>query len=106
MHKNIKQNNYSRYAANRDVISLFSGAMGLDIGLGKAGLNVAIGQDFDAACVKTMQANGHRVLGGDIREIQPAIIRYDRLICRRAIFDLRRTAVTAFFYSRKKIGYK
>lgn len=55
MHKNIKQNNYSRYAANRDVISLFSGAMGLDIGLGKAGLNVAIGQDFDAACVKTMQ---------------------------------------------------
>ena len=82
MHKNIKQNNYSRYAANRDVISLFSGAMGLDIGLGKAGLNVAIGQDFDA------------------------IIRYDRLICRRAIFDLRRTAVPAFFYSRKKIGYK
>ena len=55
MHKNIKQNNYSRYAANRDVISLFSGAMGLDIGLGKAGLNVAIGQDFDAAYVKTMQ---------------------------------------------------
>ena len=39
--------------------------------MGKAGLNVAIGQDFDAACVKTMQANGHRVLGGDIREIQP-----------------------------------
>ena len=54
MHKNIKQNDYSRYATNRDVISLFSGAMGLDIGLGKAGLNVAIGQDFDAACVKLM----------------------------------------------------
>lgn len=71
MHKNIKQNDYSRYAANRDVISLFSGAMGLDIGLGKAGLNVVIGQDFDAACVKTMKANGHKVLGGDIREIQP-----------------------------------
>lgn len=33
---------------NRDVISLFSGAMGLDIGLAKAGLNIAIGQDFDA----------------------------------------------------------
>lgn len=31
---------------NRDVISLFSGAMGLDIGLAKAGLNIAIGQDF------------------------------------------------------------
>ena len=31
-------------AANRDVISLFSGAMGLDIGLAKAGLNIVIGQ--------------------------------------------------------------
>ena len=63
--------NYSEYSSNRDVISLFSGAMGLDIGLGKAGLNVVIGQDFEPACVRTMQANGHNVLGGDIREIQP-----------------------------------
>lgn len=58
--------------SNRDVISLFSGAMGLDIGLGKAGLNVVIGQDFDPACVATMRANGHKVLGGDIRDIDPA----------------------------------
>ena len=55
--------------SNRDVISLFSGAMGLDIGLSKAGLNIVIGQDFDPACVATMRANGHKVLGGDIREI-------------------------------------
>ena len=67
----IRQNDYRKYADNRDVISLFSGAMGLDIGLGKAGLNVVIGQDFDAACVETMQANGHKVLAGDIRETQP-----------------------------------
>ena len=33
--------------SNRDVISLFSGAMGIDIGLAKAGLNVVVGQDFD-----------------------------------------------------------
>ncbi|WP_235232823.1 DNA cytosine methyltransferase [Faecalicatena contorta] len=62
------------YKDNRDVISLFSGAMGLDIGMSKAGLNVVIGQDFDVACVETMKANGHNVLGGDIREINPETI--------------------------------
>lgn len=62
---------YSQYASNRDVISLFSGAMGLDIGMGSAGLNVVVGQDFDNACVETMKANGHNVLSGDIRDIQP-----------------------------------
>lgn len=60
-----------KYKDNRDVISLFSGAMGLDIGLAKAGLNVVIGQDFEPSCVETMRANGHNVLGGDIREIEP-----------------------------------
>ena len=62
---------YSQYASNRDVISLFSGAMGLDIGMGNAGLNVVVWQDFDNACVETMKANGHNVLSGDIRDIQP-----------------------------------
>lgn len=67
----MKYEQYSKYYDNKDVISLFSGAMGLDIGLAKAGLNVVIGQDFDASCVKTMRANGHKVLEGDIREIEP-----------------------------------
>lgn len=67
----MKYEQYSKYYDNRDVISLFSGAMGLDIGLAKARLNVVIGQDFDASCVKTMRANGHKVLEGDIREIEP-----------------------------------
>ena len=44
----------------------------MDIGLAKAGLNIVIGQDFDPACVATMRANGHKVLGGDIREIDAA----------------------------------
>ena len=42
-----KRIDYSQYYSNRDVISFFSGAMGLDIGLEKAGLNVKIGQDFE-----------------------------------------------------------
>lgn len=62
---------FAKYADNRDVISLFSGAMGLDIGLTRAGLNVVIGQDFDDVCVETMRANGYKVLGGDIKTIQP-----------------------------------
>ena len=103
MQKNITQNDYSRYAANRDVISLFSGAMGLDIGLGKAGLNVVIGQDFDAACVKTMKANGHKVLGGNTAT---TTVRYDRLSSGRTIFDLWGTAMPAFFNCRKKIRDK
>ena len=68
---NMKNKDYKKYYGNRDVISFFSGAMGLDIGLTKAGLNVVIGQDFEQACVDTMQANGHKVLAGDIRNIEP-----------------------------------
>lgn len=60
------------HGEGRDVISLFSGAMGLDTGLAKAGLNIVLGQDVDPACVATMRANGHKALGGDIREIAPA----------------------------------
>lgn len=62
---------YSEYTSNRDVISLFSGAMGLDIGLREAGLNVVVGQDFDASCVETIRMNGYKVLSGDIRHILP-----------------------------------
>lgn len=62
---------YEEFYSNRDVISLFSGAMGLDIGLQQAGLNIAIGQDFEPTCVDTMQINGYKALGGDIREIEP-----------------------------------
>lgn len=58
------------FEKDRDVISLFSGAMGLDIGLSQAGLNVRIGQDFDISCVNTMKANKHNVLSGDIRQLE------------------------------------
>lgn len=51
------------------VISLFSGAMGLDLGLEAAGLDVRVSQDFDPWCVKTMVDNDRNHLAGDIREI-------------------------------------
>ena len=63
---------FKEHAENREVVSLFSGAMGLDLGLEKAGLHIAIGQDIDPFCVSTIRANGHKVLGGDVRGIQPA----------------------------------
>ena len=50
-------------------ISLFSGAQGLDIGLGMAGVDIVLGQDAEPACARTMAANGHKCVAGDIRGI-------------------------------------
>ena len=55
----------------RASISLFSGAMGLDLGLLQAGADIKLGQDFNAACVHTMEQNGHKAILGDIRAIEP-----------------------------------
>jgi len=56
------------------VVSLFSGAMGLDLGLEKAGMDIRIGQDYDKSCVETMRANNHPVMGGDIRVLSPELL--------------------------------
>ena len=56
---------------NYKSLSLFSGAMGLDIGLEKAGIDIKICQDFDMSCIKTMTANGINGLSDDIKDIQP-----------------------------------
>lgn len=53
----------------RPVISLFTGAMGLDLGLARAGLTPAIGQELDPHAAETIRANGHRVVEGDIRAL-------------------------------------
>ena len=60
-----------RRKRNYPSISLFSGAMGLDIGLEQSGIDIRIGQDFDRSCVETMQANRRPSLSGDIRRISP-----------------------------------
>lgn len=51
-------------------ISLFSGARGLDIGLSLSGIDIVLGQDVESSCVRTMIANGHKAIWGDIRGIQ------------------------------------
>ncbi len=55
-------------------ISLFSGAMGLDLGLEKAGINIKLCQDFDASCYETMLQNGKPAMTGDIRNIDSSVI--------------------------------
>ncbi len=51
------------------VISFFSGAMGLDIGLEQAGLEVVLAQELDARAVDTIRANDHKVIPGDLRAL-------------------------------------
>jgi DNA (cytosine-5)-methyltransferase 1 len=64
--KNVKQ---LSGAPAFPVISLFSGAMGLDLGLASAGLHVAVAQDYDKWSVQTVQTNGHVSVVGDIRAL-------------------------------------
>lgn len=52
-----------------NVISLFSGAMGLDLGLESAGLKIKIAQDIDPWCYETAKANKKNYILGDIREL-------------------------------------
>lgn len=57
-----------------NAISLFSGAMGLDLGLEKAGIHFNICQDFDPSCYDTMLANNKPGMMGDIRYIDSGTI--------------------------------
>lgn len=57
-----------------DSISLFSGAMGLDLGLEKAGIDIKLCQDFDPSCYDTMLKNGKSAMTGDIRNIESSEI--------------------------------
>ena len=53
-----------------NVLSLFSGAGGLDCGLRNAGLDVVVSQEWDRSAIKTLQANGFdAVVGGDLEKL-------------------------------------
>lgn len=57
-------------------LSFFSGAMGLDLGLEKAGIHILLACEMDKACRKTIQANRPDIaLLGDIWAYTPADIR-------------------------------
>lgn len=55
--------------ADRKVVSFFTGAMGLDIGLQEAGLDIIVGQEIDPEACKTIRANGHEVVEGDLKNL-------------------------------------
>ena len=54
---------------DRKVVSFFTGAMGLDIGLQEAGLDIIVGQEIDPEACKTIRANGHEVVEGDLKNL-------------------------------------
>lgn len=60
-----------RNDTGRKVVSLFSGAMGMDLGLTSAGLLTAVAQDIDPWCCETIRTNKPdcAVVCGDIKEL-------------------------------------
>lgn len=70
-------------------LSLFSGAMGLDIGLEKAGINVILACEFDKACRKTIEANRPDLaLLGDIWQYPANDIREAARLSKKDEIDL------------------
>lgn len=70
---------YFRFKQGSDkpmVLSFFSGAMGLDIGLENAGFETVFASEIDNACRKTILANNPDIaLVGDIRDYDAGMIR-------------------------------
>ena len=61
---------YTTSRDSRKIVSLFTGAMGLDLGLVEAGLQIAVAQDFNSWCVETIRRNStHPVVPGDIKQL-------------------------------------
>lgn len=64
-----------------NVVSLFSGIGGLDLGFEYAGFNIAWANDFDKYAVQTYKANvNENIVFGDIRETKAMIPPHDVLV--------------------------
>lgn len=61
-----------------DVVSLYTGAGGMDVGFESAGFNVVVALESDKIAAKTYRLNNPHVkmMEGDIREIMPDLVRY------------------------------
>ena len=64
------------YSQDLPIISLFSGAGGLDIGFDQAGFRTAVMVELDPACCRTLRKNmpGVPVIEGDINQIETSKI--------------------------------
>lgn len=59
--RNLKNKNKSKKKGKPRIVSLFSGAMGLDIGLEKAGFSLAVAIECDPIAVNTIKLNKPRL---------------------------------------------
>jgi DNA (cytosine-5)-methyltransferase 1 len=70
------QSPYRENNGRYDAISLFSGAMGLDIGFIEAGFRILVANDIDAVCSRAASENipELKFINRDINEIPPGIL--------------------------------
>lgn len=90
---------------DRRSVSFFSGGMGLDLGLMQAGIDIVLGQDIEFSCIRTMQANGHRGVAGDIRGISSEqMLSYTNMKCGEAFLVCGGPPCQPFSTAGKRLG--
>lgn len=82
--------NTKRFAGDRAYISFFSGALGLDLGLEAAGLNLLAANEFDGTICKTIRENRPRLklYDCDIRDLSSKSLFKDLGLQREQLFAI------------------